>query len=189
MKPGRGAAGPGGRAAGQTPSGRLGIQVHRTVKERKFSPGRARSLSARGSAKRRRQKAVSVRLCVKTPAKMKLVKDEAKNDWDDLSGEVERVVDTIFDEVESARLQCESEIGADLLTQKGVVLEQPPGVLGILIDDELTVIDVVPFSPADDSKEISFGDQLISVDNVPVLGVVSKEQVHPTYPPIHQFPP
>ena len=120
---------------------------------------------------------------------MKLVKDEAKNDWDDLSGEVERVVDTIFDEVESARLQCESEIGADLLTQKGVVLEQPPGVLGILIDDELTVIDVVPFSPADDSKEISFGDQLISVDNVPVLGVVSKEQVHPTYPPIHQFPP
>ncbi len=91
-------------------------------------------------------------------------------DWEGeaitLAEEVESFVEDILDDLDGARFQCKS-LGIDVMSHDSISSKPiSPGVLGILLDDELCVIDIVRRSPADDCQTISVGDQLASVDGV-----------------------
>ncbi len=105
-------------------------------------------------------------------------------DWEGesitLAHEVECVVEDILDDLDGARFQCKS-LGIDVLSHDPIspgIKPSSPGVLGILLDDELCVIDIVRRSPADDCQTISVGDQLASVDGMSIQPKThTKEQV------------
>jgi hypothetical protein len=115
---------------------------------------------------------------VKELGKMK----NQSNVWEDasitLAEDIESVVEAIFDDLDGARFQCKSESGIDVMAHDPVKPTAPAGVLGILLDDELCVIEIVRRSPADDCREINVGDKLASVDGIPIKpNTHTKEQV------------
>ena len=96
-----------------------------------------------------------------------------------LAEEVECIAEDILDDLDGARFQCNS-FGIDVMSHpiSPGIKPSSPGVLGILLDDELCVIDIVRRSPADDCQAISVGDQLASVDGMSILPKThTKEQV------------
>lgn len=78
-----------------------------------------------------------------------------------LDGDRTALFTHILDEI---RLLCESEIRTDHFQDICSPTVTAEGIFGILFDDWLHIVDILPFSRADDRKSIAIGDLLTSLD-------------------------